>query len=92
MYVILLLCEFVGLFLITTNCESMTNLQSNSVCNIRVMTKSDNRAAEVRFVYHEHDNKLSDKKKVRGNRLKMHRKFFPMNFRIASTRVPQRYK
>ena len=55
------------------------------------MTKLDNRAAEVRFVYHEHDNKLSDKKKVRRNRLKIHRKFFPMNFRIASTRVPQRY-
>ena len=30
---------------------------------IRVITKSDNRAAEVRFVYHEHDNKLFDKKK-----------------------------
>ena len=29
---------------------------------IRVITKSDDRAAEVRFVYHEYDNKLSDKK------------------------------
>ena len=29
---------------------------------IGVIIKSDDRAAEVRFVYHEHDNKLSDKK------------------------------
>ena len=30
---------------------------------IRVITKSDDRAAEIRSVYHEHDNKLSDKEK-----------------------------
>ena len=36
-------------------------MESNSVCNhIRVIAKSDDRAAGVRFVYHENDYRPKD--------------------------------
>ena len=58
---------------------------------IRVITKSDNRAVEVRFVYYKYDNKLSDKKFCDLAK----KKFFPPSyelFRVASAKVPQHYK
>ena len=35
MHVILLLCEFVGLFLITSSCESMTDLSLGSISSTK---------------------------------------------------------
>ena len=36
-------------------------MESNSVCNHRVITKSDDRAAGIQFVYHEYDYRLNHK-------------------------------
>ena len=50
---------------ILSNCNRTEWSPIRSVI-IRVIIKSDARAAEVRVVYHEHENKLSDRKKKKG--------------------------
>ena len=61
-----------------------------------MITISIDHVAEVLFVYHEHDNKLSDKKKCTQREVKNTPKIFaPIShelFRVASARVPHRYK